>query len=132
MTEADCSFRFPKLERLKRRNEIKEVFAGRRGVSSSGAKLLTLENGLRLNRIAFTFSAKFGNAVQRNRSRRLSREVYRLLRNDLVKGFDIVLLVKPGKDVFSVRLEQMRELFTRAGLLAKNPVAPDYNRRKLP
>jgi len=111
----DC--RFPRKERLKGRDEIREVFNRRRGVSCSGARLLTLRNGLAHNRIAFTFARKFGNAVERNRSRRLSREVYRLLRNKLRKGYDFVLLVYPGRDTFSARMEQMRELFTQAGLL---------------
>lgn len=111
----DC--RFPRKEKLKGRNEIREVFNLRKSVSCSGAKLLTRRNGLSHNRIAFTFARKFGNAVERNCSRRLSREVYRHLRNELRQGYDLVLLVYPGRDVFSLRQEQLRELFFRAGLL---------------
>ncbi|MCL2232541.1 MAG: ribonuclease P protein component, partial [Treponema sp.] len=108
--EGGPSFRFPRKEKLKGRNEIREVFGRRKAVSCSGAKLFTLRNGLPHNRIAFTFSRKFGKAVERNRSRRLSREVYRQLRSKLLQGYDLVLLVYPGRDVFSVRMEQMREL----------------------
>ena len=79
-----------------------------------------LRNGLEYNRIAFAFSRKFGKAVERNHSRRLSREVYRQLRNELRKGYDLVLFVQPGRDVFSVRVEQMRELFSRAGLFCSS------------
>jgi len=111
------NFRFPRKEKLKRRDDIREVFNRRKGVYCSGARLFTLRNGLAYNRVAFTFSRKFGNAVERNYSRRLSREVYRLLRNELQKGYDLVLLVYPGRDDFSVRVDQMRELFSRAGLL---------------
>ena len=110
----DC--RFPRKERLKGRDEIREVFSSRRAFSCAGAKLLKQRNGLSHNRIAFTFSRKFGNAVERNHSRRLSREVYRLLRSELREGYDLVLLVYPGRDVFPVRMEQMRELFSKAGM----------------
>jgi len=110
------NFRFSRKEKLKRRDDIREVFSRRKGVSCQGAKLFTLRNGLSYNRIAFTFSRKFGNAAERNYSRRLSREVYRLLRNELKKGYDLVLLVYPGRDDFSVRKDQMRELFTKAAL----------------
>ena len=110
------NFRFPRKEKLKRKNEIREVFNRRRSFSCPGAKLFALCNGLPYNRIAFAFSRKFGKAVERNRSRRLSREVYRLLRNELQKGYDLVLLVQPGRDAFSARLNQLRELFSRAGL----------------
>jgi ribonuclease P protein component len=78
---------------------------------------LRLENGLPHNRIAFTFSRKYGNAVERNRSRRVSREAYRHFRGQLRPGFDLVLLVYPGKDDFTTRMSQLGELFRKAGLL---------------
>jgi len=115
-------YRFPQKEKLKRRNQIQEVFSRRKGVSCAGARLLMLQNGLSYNRIAFTFSRKYGTSVERNHSRRLSREVYRLLRNDLKKGYDLVLHVNPGRDVFSIRMQEMRDLFTRSGLY-KPPAA---------
>jgi len=111
------NFRFPGEERLKGREEILKVLGERKGISCSGAKLLRIRNGLEFNRIAFTFPRKYGNAVERNYSRRLSREVYRLLRSDLKPGFDMVLMVFPGGDTFAKRMDQMRELFCRSGLL---------------
>ena len=110
----DC--RLPRKERLKGRDEIREVFNRKKVVSCSGAKLFSRPNGLPYNRIAFTFSRKYGNAVERNYSRRLSREAYRLLRNDFRKGYDLVLLVYSGRDYFHARQDQLRELFSRAGL----------------
>ena len=107
---------------MKRRDDIREVFgsAGKAGervvVSCPGVKLFSLRNGLPHNRIAFAFPRKYGTAVERNRSRRLSREAYRLMRNELRKGFDLVLLVYPGRDNFSTRTNQLRGLFHRAGL----------------
>jgi ribonuclease P protein component len=109
-------FSFPRKERLKRRDDIREVFRKRDVVSCPGLKLFTHRNGLPHNRIAFAFPRKYGNAVERNRSRRMSREAYRLVRNELRKGFDLVLLVYPGRDNFSTRTDQLRDLFRRAGL----------------
>jgi len=109
-------YRFPGKEKLKGRDEIRDVFNRKMCVSCSGAKLFMLRNGLSYNRIAFTFTRKFGNAVKRNYSRRLSREVYRHLRNELRTGYDLVLLVYPGQDAFSVRMDQLQKLFSRAGL----------------
>jgi ribonuclease P protein component len=114
--ETGSSFRFPRREKLKGSKEIREVFNRKRSFSCPGAKLFILCNGLPHNRIAFTFSRKFGNAAERNRSRRLSREAYRLLRNELQKGYDLVLLINPGRDIFSVRMNQLSTLFSRAGL----------------
>ena len=115
-------YRFPREEKLKGRAEIREVFSRRKAVSCAGAKLFWLKNGLPHNRIAFTFSRKYGTAVDRNYSRRLSREVYRHIRTELRKGYDLVLLVYPGQDVYSVRMKQIQELFSRAGLFNSSPV----------
>jgi len=122
-------FTFPRKEKLKGRNEIREVFNRKKAIVGRGMKLFIRPNGLTYNRIAFTFSRKFGNAVERNHSRRLSREVYRLLRNELRKGYDMVLLVFPSGNPegphesgrssqgdFISRKDEMRRLFFRAGL----------------
>jgi ribonuclease P protein component len=114
----DHGFRFRRKERLKGRDEIRNVFKRGKVVSCPGAKLFILKNELPHNRIAFTFARKFGNAVERNRARRLSREAYRLLRNTLKPGFDLVLLIYPGKDVFTIRMEQLGILFSRAGMIS--------------
>jgi ribonuclease P protein component len=110
------SFRFPRAERLKKRAHIREVFRKGQGLGCSGAKLFVLPNGLSHNRIAFTFSRKFGTAVVRNRARRLGREAYRHIGYALKPGHDVVLLVYPGKDTLNERMDQVKRLFSKAGL----------------
>lgn len=78
--------------------------------------MFCLENGLPHNRIAFTLGRKFGNAVERNHARRVGREAYRHIRRNIKSGYDLVLLVYPGKDTFITRFEQLKELFFKAGL----------------
>ena len=113
---ASGPFDFPGRERLKGKAEIREVFNKKKLVSCQGAKLFILKNGLSHNRIAFTFSRKFGNAVERNRARRLGREAYRHLRKELKPGYDLVLLVYPGNDALRFRMKQLYDLLSRAGL----------------
>ena len=91
-----------------------------------------LENKLSRNRICFTFSRGFGNAVERNRARRLGREAYRNLKPRLRCGYDFVLLVYPEDQegnlrptgsvevpapVFTRRMKDLEYLLTRAGVL---------------
>ena len=93
--EQPSSFRFPPREHLKKRADIRLAFKKGRCVSTGGAKLFYIKNGLAWNRIAFTFARKFGNAVRRNRARRLGRECYRQMRGSLDTGWDLVLLLYP-------------------------------------
>ncbi|BDU51499.1 ribonuclease P protein component [Haliovirga abyssi] len=56
------------------------------------------------NRLGFVTSKKVGNAVKRNRIRRLFRETYRLNENIFPKGYDIVFIAKRnfGRDIKTV------------------------------
>ncbi|MDD6920540.1 MAG: ribonuclease P protein component [Eubacteriales bacterium] len=58
------------------------------------------------NRISFVASKKVGNAVQRNRSRRLMREAVRLS-NINIEGYDFIFIARKSivdQDMFSVKL----------------------------
>jgi ribonuclease P protein component len=112
----DHGFAFRRYEHLKVRDPIRNVFKRGKAVSCPGAKLFVLANGLPHNRIVFSFPRKYGNAVERNRARRIGREAYRLARNSLKTGFDLALLVYPGRDSLAVRTEQLAALFSRASL----------------
>ena len=100
--------------------EIKNLFKNGKKVSIFGAKLFLLQNDLGFNRIGFPLPRGFGNAVQRNRAKRFSREAYRILKTHLNTGFDMLLLVYPTseKDSFSTRCVQLRTLCEKAGLLS--------------
>ncbi|MDR2181835.1 MAG: ribonuclease P protein component [Treponema sp.] len=86
-------FRFGRHERLKKRVEITRVFRKGRQLGCPGLKLYFLDNGLPYNRIVITFVKKYGNAVERNRARRVSREAYRLMRPLLKTGYDVAVLI---------------------------------------
>ncbi len=95
--------KFKRVERIKSPAEIKNLFknGGREGVK--GAKLFFAKNDLGFNRIAFPLPRGYGNAVQRNASKRYSREA--------------LFLVYPGNDSFNSRCVQFRTLCKKAGLI---------------
>src|SRR5262249_17732273 len=79
-------------ERIRRRAEYQQIYD--RGVRTHGRylTLFTLSNDLPVGRLGIAATRKLGGAVERNRAKRLIREVFR--RNKLAPGFDIVVIPK--------------------------------------
>ena len=70
-------------------------------------------------RLGVVTSKKIGGAVERNRARRLLREVFRLHQHDLRQPVDLVLVARPsiaGKEFAGVEKDFMTAL-QKAGLL---------------
>ena len=70
------------------------------------------KNKLGRRRLGITASTKIGNAVTRNRARRRLREVYRLNRDRLKTGWDIILVARGRTS--SVSWRELNETFLRA------------------
>ncbi len=110
---------FTREEHIKRPTDFKNLFKNGKRASIAGAKLFYLPNELGFNRIGFPLPRGFGNAVQRNRAKRFSRETYRNFKAHLNTGYDMLFLVYPPseKDSFSTRCVQFRTLCKKAGLV---------------
>ena len=111
--------RFTRKDRVKRSDDIRRLFKNGQKTGLKGARLFFLENGLERNRIAFVLPRGYGNAVQRNRSKRLSREAYRKYKAHLNTGYDMLLLIYPGNDSFSTRCDTVYSLLKNAGILSE-------------
>jgi ribonuclease P protein component len=91
-SKADKAAAFRAAERVRRRVEYQQIYD--RGLRTHGRylTLFTLSNNLPMGRLGIAATRKFGGAVERNRAKRLIREVFR--RNKLAPGFDIVVIPK--------------------------------------
>ncbi|MCB9454612.1 MAG: ribonuclease P protein component [Anaerolineaceae bacterium] len=75
-------------------------------------------NGLSYNRYGFITVKRLGNAVTRNRVRRLLREAVRLLHPRLRAGYDVVFIARDGLvgQPLGVVQRILNELAVQAGL----------------
>lgn len=106
-------------ERLGKQSDLKTVFAAGSKVNTAGAKVVYLKNSLSYSRFAITIVRKFGNAVVRNRAKRIFRELYRLNKNKILTGMDIIIILYPGSYDNKKRESQFYNLLKKAHLYKK-------------
>ena len=79
---------------------------------------LVLDRDKQHNRIGITVSKKVGNAVTRNRIKRIIREYFRLRKHSIPGTRDINIIAKKGLATLSNRqtVEKLDKLFTKIAL----------------
>jgi ribonuclease P protein component len=90
--------KFRKHEHLVKPAEFQAVYDRRKSVSDAAMILYARENGLNYSRIGFSISKKYGGAVHRVRLRRLYREAFRLSKDMLPGGLDLVLIPRTQQE----------------------------------
>ena len=106
---------FTKQDHLRSPNDFKRVYDRKCSVSNQWLIVYACPNELARLRVGLSVSRKVGNAVARNRFKRLYREAFRLTRGDLPGGFDLVLLPRSSREptLDDVR-QSLRELVPAA------------------
>ncbi|MCR4842784.1 MAG: ribonuclease P protein component [Eubacterium sp.] len=83
-------------EGLKKNSEFSRVYETGKSVACRDLVLYKKENDLPYNRLGISVSKKVGNSVVRHRVKRLIRESYRLNREIIEKGYDLVVIARPN------------------------------------
>ena len=108
-----------KLVPICRNNDFRRIYARGKSYVSPLVVVYALKNRTKNVRVGITTSKKVGNAVQRNRSRRVIREAFRALAPRVRPGFDLVLVAR-GKTPYVKSTDVRRQLelqLQAAGLL---------------
>ena len=88
-----------KIITLKKNYEFNKVFSKGKYINGEYICFYIMKNKYEFNRIGIAVSKKTGNAVKRNRIKRLIRENYRVEKDKLKIGHDILIIWKKSKDI---------------------------------
>ena len=102
--------RFLPKYRIRRDADFRRAYRRRAAVSDGRLLVFGYENGLLHPRLGLSVSRKLGGAVRRNRWKRLLREAFRLCRQRLPNGIDLVVIPRPGGEP---KLAQLMESLPR-------------------
>lgn len=112
--------------RLRSRTDIKLLFKEGKRWRHPLAVLVIRPNGREISRFGFSASKAVGNAVARNRAKRLMREVVRLHWSSLSPGYDCFFLARrnTAKAAYLDVEQALLILLQRANLLNDESEAP--------
>ena len=116
------NFFMKRIKTLKKNYEFKKVLSKGSFYVSKHIILYVKKNNKKANYVGFAVNTKIGKAVRRNRIKRIIRESYKLEKNNIDIGYDIVFLWnKNAKDDKIVKSQVIRvemvELFNKANMV---------------
>ena len=88
-------FSFPKSKRLVKNKQFKDVLANKTCASDELLMVYSVKNDCGLARLGVSIGKSCGDAVTRNRLKRLIREAFRLNQHQLPSGVDYMVMISP-------------------------------------
>ena len=106
---------YRKLERITNHSRYRTIYQQGVWRSSRHFTTITCSNDRGTKRLGITVTKKAGNAVRRNRIKRLIREFFRLNKSLFPAGYDVVVMAR--RNMPSLKYQEacgeLTELFTR-------------------
>lgn len=94
---AEKNHTFPRTHRLRHQRDFDAAYQAGVAKSVGPLRVFAKPNDLGHGRLGLNVSTRVGNAVVRNRVKRLLRESFRLLQHELPGAYDFIVIVRPHK-----------------------------------
>lgn len=107
--EARRSERFSHREHIRSRRDFQRAYTSGRRVGGRFMTVFVLATRLDVGRLGIAATRKLGDAVRRNRAKRLVRELYR--RNKAAAGLDLVVI--PRREMFDADYGSLEAEFSK-------------------
>lgn len=115
-----CNGRMKREHRLRKKEDFQSVFKSGKSVANRQFVVYTLaKSDQSPTRFGLSISKKIGNAVTRNRIKRLVKEVIRLQMDQIQSHHDVVIIArKPAAEMTFHEIDKsIRHVFKIAGLM---------------
>ena len=109
------NYSFPKVLRILSRSDFVNLNRSGKRLDTKHLRLIIKQNQQGVTRLGVVVSKKTGNAVKRNRIKRLIREFFRLNQSHFPQGSDIVVVAK--KDASYLDFQKLKE---EIGIISDN------------
>lgn len=105
-------------EKIRKNSHFRFIYNRGKSFSDSYLVLYIFKNNKSINRLGISVSKKVGKSVVRSRVKRLIRENYRLNKDGLKKGYDVIFLARQraSKASFHEIRKSMLYLMHKSGL----------------
>lgn len=111
-------FSFLKKNRLSNNCDFENVLKNGKLLKCKFFTLKILKNNLEYPRLGIRINKKIGNAVKRNKIKRMIKEIFRMNKNEFNENIDIVLI--PYSNILSANFDTLNKEFLKLLNLNKN------------
>lgn len=114
-------YKLPKKYILRKNKSFQAIYRAGKSIANKKIVLYILPNGGQNFRVGFAAGKRLGNAVVRNRVKRLLREAFRHNQHRLLKGYDIIIVGRQAVvgEKMNIVADALIRIFAQAGILVK-------------